>query len=264
VLDPRASLRSERNDCGLVRPRSGGSVSTGIDPSPQNDSATVATTVTGASPVNTTLPAVHGKFLEGATLTASTGTWTNAPTSFAYRWKSCTTGDVSSCTPIEGATKSSYVIDDGLAGDSIRVTVTATNATGSASATSGDVPRVRPAVTGAFGSVETNGIEVNVLYICRIPGTANINLGCVLIFDLTGAVPSGKAIAAKAKPIVLGHKKVRLKAGKKKKITIKLNHTGRKLLAKHRKLRATLTITEKHGRTRHRTITFRAPKKHKR
>lgn len=68
----------------------------------------------------------------GETLTASTGTWSNGPTSFAYQWQRCS----GSCTNISGQTSSSYVIQSSDAGDTIDVIVTASNAYGSASQTS--------------------------------------------------------------------------------------------------------------------------------
>ena len=42
-------------------------------------------------PVNTALPAVIGSAVEGQSLSASTGTWTGSPASYAYQWGIATT-----------------------------------------------------------------------------------------------------------------------------------------------------------------------------
>jgi len=82
-----------------------------------------------AAPTNTVAPAITGTATEGQTLTASTGTWTGSPSSYAYQWKR---GGVS----IGGATSSTYLLVTADVGSTITVTVTATNAGGSAAATS--------------------------------------------------------------------------------------------------------------------------------
>lgn len=86
-------------------------------------------TVTAASsvPTNTAVPAITGAAQAGATLTASTGSWTNTPTSFAYQWKRAGTN-------ISGATASTYVVQAADVGSTLTVAVVATNAAGSSSA----------------------------------------------------------------------------------------------------------------------------------
>jgi len=79
-----------------------------------------------AAPVNTGLPTISGS---GATLSASTGSWSNSPTSYSYQWYR---GGVA----IGGAITNSYTIGASDIGATLTVTVTATNATGSGSATS--------------------------------------------------------------------------------------------------------------------------------
>jgi hypothetical protein len=51
-------------------------------------------------------PTVSGTPLIGDTLTASPGAWSNDPTSYIYQWVGCSSGV---CTPIQGATSSTYV-----------------------------------------------------------------------------------------------------------------------------------------------------------
>jgi hypothetical protein len=98
-------------------------------------SSAATATVLPLPPVNASPPWISGTAQEGHTLTASSGTWSGAPTSYAFRWQDCnSTG--ASCTTISGASASSYTVAASDVGHSVSVTVTATNAAGSASATS--------------------------------------------------------------------------------------------------------------------------------
>ncbi len=54
-------------------------------------------------PVDTAVPVLGGRASSGSTLTCSRGTWTNAPTSFSFRW-------LRNGVPIPGATGSTYVV----------------------------------------------------------------------------------------------------------------------------------------------------------
>lgn len=85
-----------------------------------------------ALPANTVLPAITGTTTVGQTLTASNGTWTGSPTSYAYQWRR-------DGAPISGATASTYLLDAADETADISVTVTATSAFGSTSATSTEV-----------------------------------------------------------------------------------------------------------------------------
>ena len=114
-----------------------------------NTSTSAPLTVTIAPPANTVAPAATGSTYSGSTLTCSNGTWTSSPTGFAYAW-------TANGTPIGGATATTYVIAQPV-GTLVRCVVTATNAAGSASATS--APRTvnagpptittAPAITGS-------------------------------------------------------------------------------------------------------------------
>ena len=80
-------------------------------------------------------PAVKGTFLFGATVSASTGTWTGADTDdLQVPWQRC--GLRGSCIVIAGATSASYTLTSWDVGRRLKVTVTASNLKGSASATS--------------------------------------------------------------------------------------------------------------------------------
>jgi hypothetical protein len=82
-----------------------------------------------AAPVNTSQPTIVGTPEQGKTLTATNGTWSNTPTSFSYQWQRCN-ADGSSCVDIATATKKAYLLVAADVDHSVRVVVTATNASG--------------------------------------------------------------------------------------------------------------------------------------
>jgi hypothetical protein len=71
----------------------------------------------------------------GTTVTASDGSWSATPQSYAYQWLRCSSSG-GSCVPIPGATSKTYTVTSSDDGSTLRVTVTATVSTGSASSTS--------------------------------------------------------------------------------------------------------------------------------
>lgn len=83
-------------------------------------------------PVNTVAPAITGTPQVGQTLSCSTGTWSNVPTSYAYQWKRNNAN-------ILGATSATYTLVSADANTSVKCTVTATNGAGSANADSNTV-----------------------------------------------------------------------------------------------------------------------------
>jgi hypothetical protein len=91
------------------------------------------------APLNTVRPAIQGDPAAGATVTCTTGSWSNGPTAFAFAW-------ARDGTPISGATHSSYAIQNADVGHSLTCSVTASNPSGSASATS---DAVTPHATGS-------------------------------------------------------------------------------------------------------------------
>ena len=81
------------------------------------------------SPAITVAPVIAGTPQVGATLTADAGTWSGAPTAFAYAWRRCDASGAT-CADIAGATASTYVVSSGDARSTLRVLVVATNAAG--------------------------------------------------------------------------------------------------------------------------------------
>jgi hypothetical protein len=93
-------------------------------------------------PVNTAKPSVTGTAQVGEELTASPGTWTGGARSFAYQWQRCDVGG-SSCVDVSGASGKTYGVRSADVGKVLRVTVTATNSSGTTDASSGTTATVR-------------------------------------------------------------------------------------------------------------------------
>ncbi len=86
-------------------------------------------TAEAGAPVNTLLPSIAGIAQEGQTLSANVGIWTHSAV-FTFQWKK-------DGADISGATEETYIPVTGDIGATITVAVTATNSSGSATATSG-------------------------------------------------------------------------------------------------------------------------------
>lgn len=106
-------------------------------------------------PVNTALPEISGDATVGEILTASHGTWTNTPTSYAYQW-------LNNGSTIGGATSATYILQAGDQGDDIGIRVTATNAVGAGTpAESAEVgPVAASGGGGSSGFTEESGFTV--------------------------------------------------------------------------------------------------------
>ena len=139
---------------------------------------------------NTTPPVVSGTNLVGQTVSTTEGTWTESPTSYAYKWQRCDDDQGTGCVDIGGATASTYPTVSADVGKYLRSRVTATNAGGNASAYSSNYLRITPNValtvsrdgTGS-GSVGGSGIDcgstcsVEVLEGTEVTLTATANAG---------------------------------------------------------------------------------------
>ena len=134
------------------------------------DSATAASNPTeliGAVPARVADPVVSGSAVVGSRLTANQGTWANNPTSFAYQWVRCPSSGGnptgSDCAAIGGATSTTYVVASADVGRRLRVRVTASNASGTATSASNAT-----AVVLAASQAPRNTSEP------RISGTARV------------------------------------------------------------------------------------------
>ncbi len=120
----------------------------------------VASAAIAAAPVNTAPPTISGTPQVGQTLTASTGTWSNNPTSFAYQWLRCNPGG-NGCTNGANGTQKTYTLVGADAGRTMRVRVTATNADGSASAESAQTAIITPATSTGDGPKNTEAPTIS-------------------------------------------------------------------------------------------------------
>lgn len=113
------------------------------------------------APQNTALPTISGTPAVGQTLTATTGTWTGAPTSFAYQWLRCNEAGAA-CGAIQGATNQTYVVQAADNTARLRVRVTATNATGSTAAESQPTAAVTQPGPGGQTPLPGGGVSIPV------------------------------------------------------------------------------------------------------
>ena len=98
------------------------------------------------APTNTAPPTISGTAQIGQTLTAAPGTWTSSTTpTYAYQWNRCD-AQGANCAAVTGSTAQTYTVQSADDGKTLRVVVTATNPSGSGSATS-----AQTAVVGAAG-----------------------------------------------------------------------------------------------------------------
>ena len=108
-------------------------------------------------PANTSLPTITGTLTQGQTLTASTGSWSRKPTSYAYQWQRCNASG-GACVSIGGATAKTYTLTSSEVGGTVRVVVTASNSSGSGVATSAATAVVQaPPTAPANTSLPTIG-----------------------------------------------------------------------------------------------------------
>jgi hypothetical protein len=102
-------------------------------------------------PVNTVKPTVSGTEKAGEQLTATTGTWTGGVSSYSYQWQRCDSSG-NNCVDVAGATGNTYGVRSADAGNTIRVVVTAKNASGTTAASS----NTTGLIASAGGTVTVN------------------------------------------------------------------------------------------------------------
>ena len=94
------------------------------------------------APRNVSPPTISGDVSAGSTLTAAPGGWSGSqPMTFQYQWLVCgANGDA--CHDVRGATATTYQVRTADVGNTLRVRVVASNASGSANETSAPTARV--------------------------------------------------------------------------------------------------------------------------
>jgi hypothetical protein len=111
-----------------------------------------------AGPSNSTQPSVTGNMQVGQSLSSTTGTWADSPSSYSYQWEDCSV-EGESCSIISGATSPSYTIQSSDVGHSLRSVVTATNTLGSVSMYSGATGLATPACTTTFTTTSATNLS---------------------------------------------------------------------------------------------------------
>ena len=167
--------------------------------SPPTPAVAPAGSAVASRPAVIVAPQVSGVAQAGQTLTTYAGTWTGAPSSFAYQWRRCDpTG--AACVPIGAATVPAYTLTPDDIGSTLSVVVTATGRGGSQSATApttGIVAAapVPPAVVGSAAAVQ------------GAAGAVVTDDGRATVTWQPGAVPTGSTVslaAADAPPALAG------------------------------------------------------------
>jgi hypothetical protein len=136
----------------------------------------------GTAPANTAAPTISGNPTQGQALSSTNGTWSGSPTSYAYQWRQCDSSGAT-CTDISGATSAGYTMAAGDVGHTVRVVVTASNASGSASATSPATAAV------ASGGGSSGGCTVTLTNASQV--NSSITPGAVVC--LAAGTPGGTA-----------------------------------------------------------------------
>ncbi len=150
------SYRAATQDVGDML-RVAVTASSGGSGSSATSTATPAVAI--APPRRSKAPAISGTPRDGALLSAVGGTWKGTtPLAFSYQWQSCA-GRV--CSPIPGATGSSYRATTSQIGHKLRVAVTATNSAGSASATTRASGKVVPGPPVNIGAPSISGLPID-------------------------------------------------------------------------------------------------------
>jgi hypothetical protein len=133
------------------------------------------------APQATAPPTISGTPSVGQTLAATTGTFTgDQPITYAFQWQRCDANG-NACAAIQGATAQTYTLGAADLAHAIRVTVTARNASGTATSTS--VPTAAVAATGPAGQIKLPGGGIS------IPATS-VGLPARLIIDRVGFSPN--------------------------------------------------------------------------
>ena len=158
------------------------------------------TTSAVITPANTAVPTISGTTTFGETLTSTTGTWSNSPTSYTYQWsRSATSGGA--YTSIPTAINSTYNLVAADVGQYLKVTVTATNASGSAAATSSataQIAKATPTFSTWTNVVKTFGNDSYTVTAPTVTGSlagsfsySSSNTGVISISGTTFTVAGG-------------------------------------------------------------------------
>lgn len=222
-----------------------------------------ATAVVAARPpVNETAPSIAGTAQQGRTLAATSGTWSGSPPiTLTRRWERCSGA---TCTAVAGANAGTYTLTGDDVGHQLRAVVIAHNAGGDAEAASALTAMVTttapapttpatgttspgtttPAVPGAL-PVRTVALAGRTArpnrrgrVALRLRCTSPDGLPCAVTVTLRTAAPV--KVGGKRRVVTLATGRATLTAGRTGTVTLTLNAGGRRLVARLRRVRATL------------------------
>jgi hypothetical protein len=106
-------------------------------------------------PEDSGLPTISGEARQPETLTGTEGFWRGNPASYAFQWLRCAAGGAG-CEAITGATARTYALTRIDVGSTLRLRVTASGPTGSATADSAPTATVAPFVIKAVLRMSAN------------------------------------------------------------------------------------------------------------
>jgi len=180
-------------------------------------------------PPPTPRPSILGTPALGSRLNCQSGLAVDAALQLSYGW-------LRELEPISGATASSYLVKAGDEGRHLQCRVTATNAAGSASATSAFVTvpfQGLPVASGEtrVGKARASGGRAILPVACSVKAQH----GCNLLLRLTRA---GVRHAA-----TIGRRRLHLGRGARRNVAVELNASGRRLLARRHRLSVTLLVS---------------------
>lgn len=161
---------------------------------------------TGAQrPAVLTPPQVTGTTQVGQTLTATVGTWSGSPTSFALQWRRCD-GLGAACAPVAGATSATYVPTPGDIGSTLSLVVTATGAGGAQVATAPTTAAVVPAPLPppAVGSLAAQAGAAGAVVTSDSRATVTWQPGAVPVATTVSLAPADGAPALPGTGVALG------------------------------------------------------------
>ncbi len=114
----------------------------------------------GTAPANTGAPSLSGGAVEGQVLRLAVGTWSGtAPITYTYQWQRCDVNG-NACANIAGATGTSWTLTAASIGHRIRAIVTASNAVGKSTTTTG--PSAVVVSAGPAGAIKLPSGETSI------------------------------------------------------------------------------------------------------
>lgn len=153
---------------------------------------------------NTSRPTVSGEARVGQELTATEGTWTGNPDSFAFQWQRCDV-DSFTCAAVIGATGRTYGVRLVDLGFRLRVEVTARKDGRSGTATSAATPVVQPTqtITNARPTLRILGVRftgARIYVRFRVCDDTPRNLAILVSETRPGVAPATRRFATRVAP----------------------------------------------------------------